>query len=66
MTLVQTRRIRPFPIILVGSDYWDGLLEWIRRQLLAQHLISADDMDIIQVIDDPETIVDAVRKIVVV
>jgi uncharacterized protein (TIGR00730 family) len=66
MTLVQTQRIRPFPIILVDSDYWDGLLDWIRQQLLAQRLISVDDMDIIQVLDEPEAIVDTVRKIVVV
>ncbi|PIE66652.1 MAG: TIGR00730 family Rossman fold protein [Deltaproteobacteria bacterium] len=48
LTLVQTQRIRPFPIILVGTDYWDGLLEWIRNQLLSQALISPTDMDIIQ------------------
>ncbi len=66
ITLVQTRRIRPFPIIMVGTDYWGGLLEWIRSQLLAKSLISPKDMDIIQVLDDPEEIVDAVRKILVV
>lgn len=66
MTLVQTQRIRPFPIIMVGSDYWNGLLDWIRNQLLTQHLISPEDMDIIQVLDEPEEIVDAVRKILVV
>jgi len=66
MTLVQTRRIRPFPIIMVGTDYWGGLLEWVRNQLLAQSLISPQDMDIIQVLDEPEEIVSAVRKIVVV
>ncbi len=66
ITLVQTRRIRPFPIIMVGTDYWSGLLEWIRSQLLAQSLISPKDMDIIQVLDDPEAIVGTVRKILVV
>ena len=66
ITLVQTRRIRPFPIIMVGTDYWGGLLEWIRSQLLAKSLISPKDMDIIQVLDDPEEIVGAVRKILVV
>ena len=66
MTLVQTRRIRPFPIIMVGTDYWGGLLEWIRNQLLTQSLISTQDMDIIQVLDEPDEIVSAVRKIVVV
>jgi len=66
MTLVQTRRIRPFPIIMVGSDYWGGLLEWIRSQLLTQSLISSTDMDIFQVLDDPGEIVSAIRKILVV
>jgi uncharacterized protein (TIGR00730 family) len=66
VTLVQTRRIRPFPIIMVGIDYWSGLLEWIRNQLLAQSFISPTDLDIIQVLDDPEEIVNAVRKILVV
>jgi uncharacterized protein (TIGR00730 family) len=66
MTLVQTQRIRPFPIILVGTQYWRGLLDWIHKQLLAQGLISPKDMDIIQVMDDPEDIVSAVRKIVLV
>jgi uncharacterized protein (TIGR00730 family) len=66
MTLVQTRRIRPFPIIMVGSDYWGGLLEWIRSQLMTQSLISSTDMSIFQVLDDPGEIVSAVRKILVV
>ncbi len=66
MTLVQTRRIRPFPIIMVGSRYWGGLLDWIREQLLVQSFISPKDMDIIQVLDDPEAIVDAVSKILIV
>jgi uncharacterized protein (TIGR00730 family) len=66
ITLVQTRRIRPFPIIMVGTDYWGGLLEWIRSQLLAQSFIFPKDMDIIQVLDDPEEIVGKVRKILVV
>ena len=66
ITLVQTRRIRPFPIIMVGADYWGGLLAWIRQQLLAQSLIAPKDMDIIQVLDDPEEIVSTVRKILVV
>jgi uncharacterized protein (TIGR00730 family) len=66
MTLVQTRRIRPFPIIMVGTDYWGGLLEWIRNQLLAQSFIAHKDMDIIQLLDDPEEIVGTIRKILVV
>jgi uncharacterized protein (TIGR00730 family) len=66
MTLVQTQRIRPFPIILVESDYWQGLIAWIRQQAQKNSLISPADRDIIQVLDDPQTIVDTVRKILVV
>lgn len=66
MTLVQTQRIRPFPIILVGSEYWEGLINWIKSQLLSQHLISKNDLDIIQVLDTPEEIIDTVNKIIVV
>ena len=59
LTLVQTNKSRKMPIILVGSDYWQGLLDWIRAQPLAQGLISAGDPDLMQLIDDPEAIVDA-------
>jgi uncharacterized protein (TIGR00730 family) len=66
ITLVQTRRIRPFPIILVGRDYWSGLIEWVKTQLLGSACIAEGDLDIIQILDDPEEIVDTVRKILVV
>jgi hypothetical protein len=66
ITLVQTRRIRPFPIILVETDYWGGLLKWIRKQMLDRSRVSPADMDIIQVLDDPEEIVGTIRKILIV
>jgi hypothetical protein len=65
ITLIQTKRIKPFPIILVGSDYWSGLLDWIKAQLKPNGLISPEDMNIIQVIDDPEEVVAAVKRIVI-
>jgi uncharacterized protein (TIGR00730 family) len=66
ITLIQTQRIKPFPVILVGSDYWGGLMEWIEAQLLGDGLVSPKDMDIIQVLDDSDEIVKAVRKVVIV
>ena len=66
MTLVQTQRIRPFPIILAGVDYWGGLLAWIKAQLLTQRLISPEDMDIVQLLDTPEEIVETVGKVLIV
>ena len=65
MTLIQTKRIKPFPIILVGSDYWSGLLDWIKAQLKSNGLISPDDMNIVQLIDDPQEVVAAVKRIVI-
>lgn len=66
ITLIQTRRIKPLPVIMVGSEYWSGLVEWIKSRLLEGNKISPEDMDIIQVMDDPEEIVAAVRKIVII
>ncbi|ABW68638.1 LOG family protein [Desulfosudis oleivorans] len=65
VTLAQTQRIRPLPIILMGSDYWSGLVEWVRATLLADGAISAEDMDFLQIIDEPEAVVKAVKKLVI-
>jgi uncharacterized protein (TIGR00730 family) len=66
VTLIQTKRIKPFPVILVGSAYWQGLLGWIKEQMLAEKRISPDDLDILQIIDEPADIVKAVtRKVIV-
>lgn len=60
LTLVQTNKSRKMPIILVGSEYWSGLLDWIRQQPLAEGLISPADPELLQLIDDPQEIVDAI------
>jgi hypothetical protein len=65
ITLIQTQRIKPFPVILVGSDYWTGLLGWIKDQLLGRGNISPGDLDIVQVIDDPAEMVRLVKKLVI-
>ena len=66
VTLVQTQRIKPFPIILVDSDYWSGLKEWITSRLLKENRISPEDIDILQVLDEPEEIVKTVKKMVII
>ncbi len=60
LTLVQTGKIRRLPVILVNSAFWGGLLDWIRGQLLADGMIGMDDPGLIQVIDDPQAVVDAI------
>lgn len=61
LTLIQTGKVRNFPVILFGSEYWGGLLEWIRATMLAEGKISPDDMDLLVVTDSPD---EAVRTIV--
>ncbi|MBS3732782.1 MAG: TIGR00730 family Rossman fold protein [Desulfobacterales bacterium] len=62
VTLIQTDRIKPLPVILFGVDYWSGLLEWIKSQLLSNRMISPQDLDIIQLTDDPDEIVEIVKR----
>jgi uncharacterized protein (TIGR00730 family) len=60
LTLVQTGKIRRVPIILVNSRFWSGLLDWVKGQLLSDGLIGVDDPSLLQVIDDPQAVVDAI------
>lgn len=66
LTLIQTRRIKPFPVILVGSEYWSGLLDWMKKKLLALDRVDDDDMAIINVMDQPEEIVAYIKKTIVI
>ncbi len=65
LTLIQTQRIKPFPIILVGSSFWGGLIDWMKDQLLTNGTISENDLDLINIIDEPEAVVDFIKKTVV-
>jgi uncharacterized protein (TIGR00730 family) len=56
LTLIQTGKIRRFPVILFGSGFWAGLLDWVRGRLLADGCISPEDLDLLQVCDDPDEI----------
>jgi uncharacterized protein (TIGR00730 family) len=52
LTLVQTHKVTSFPIVLVGSDYWRGLLDWLRGTVLAQRKIGEADLDMLTLTDD--------------
>ena len=62
-TLIQTKKIAKFPIILVGSDYWGGLLDWIKNTVLGKEKnISPEDMDLIKLVDTPEEVIVEINK----
>jgi len=62
LTLIQTRKVRNFPVVLVGTAYWIGLLDWIRGTLLASGAIEAADLDLVQLTDDPDQVVRIIRE----
>jgi uncharacterized protein (TIGR00730 family) len=66
LTLIQTKRIKPFPVILVGCDYWSGLIDWIKSTLLERHYISDNDTDLFAVMDDPDEVVRTIKRYVIV
>ena len=66
LTLIQTKRIRYFPVILMGSTFWNGLLEWVKETLVHEKTISGADVDIFNVVDSPEEAVKLIKRRVVV
>lgn len=61
LTLVQTHKVTEFPIVLVGTDYWTGLLEWLRGPVLARGMVREADLELLRLVDDPEEAVRIVR-----
>jgi uncharacterized protein (TIGR00730 family) len=61
LTLIQTEKIRPFPIILVGKDYWQGLLDWMNSTVVKQGMVNKKEMDIIKVTDDPKVVLKEIK-----
>ena len=66
LTLIQTKKIKSFPLILMGSEYWHGLIEWLKNTMLQEDKISPADMDLIQIVDEPEEVVKLIKKYVIV
>ena len=66
ITLIQTKKIKPFPVILVESSYWQGLVDWLKGSLLQVKHISPEDLDIIQVLDEPNEIIKYIKRTVII
>ncbi|WP_159940360.1 MULTISPECIES: TIGR00730 family Rossman fold protein [unclassified Nocardiopsis] len=61
-TLVQTRKVTRFPIVLVGTEFWGGMRDWIRGSLMENGLIKEEDMELVQAVDDPDEVIDIIGK----
>jgi len=61
VTLIQTRKVRDFPLILMGTDYWTGMIDWIRGSLLAEAAIDPEDVDLLRLTDDPAEAIRIIR-----
>jgi uncharacterized protein (TIGR00730 family) len=62
LTLIQTKKIKPFPVVLLGVEYWAGLMDWIRERVLAEGMISEQDMTLFHVTDDVEEAIAVVKS----
>ena len=62
LTLIQTKKIRNFPVILVGSDYWRGLIDWCRQTVLTEGKIAELDMNIFHLVDSPQEVLEIVTR----
>jgi hypothetical protein len=66
LVLIQTKRIKPFPIVLMGSKFWAGLVDWLNKALIEQEFIAAEDMELFKILDEPAEAASFIRKHVVV
>jgi uncharacterized protein (TIGR00730 family) len=62
LTLIQTGKVLHFPVVLYGTEYWEGLLDWIRSRMLAEHKIKRRDLDLFVICDEPEQVVEHFRE----
>lgn len=61
LTLIQTGKIERFPVILMGSEYWQGLVEWMETKMLAEAMINPEDLNLLKITDDPDQAVEIIQ-----
>lgn len=66
LALIQTKRIKSFPVVLMGGEFWHGMMGWLKDIVLREGRIGQNDLDLIQVIDEPEEVVKYIQKYVII
>ena len=62
LALIQTHKIRPFPVLLFNGQYWQGLLDWLKSCIFARGFISENDLDLLRICDHPDEVIEAVHR----
>lgn len=62
LTLIQNHRENDFPVVLIGRKYWQGMMDWLEKQVMGKGCIDKEDMKIIEIVDDPEDAVNIIRR----
>jgi len=62
ITLIQTQRIDRFPVVLVGSEYWRGLMSWIKESMIKRNRITEEDLDIFCIVDKPKDVLESIKS----
>ena len=62
LTLIQTEKVKPFPIVLYGKKFWEGMLEWMRQSMVAEHCLRDEELHLMHLVDTPEEVVDIIGQ----
>lgn len=62
VTLIQTKKIHPFPIYMLGKSYWEGMIDWLKDTVLSHECISPEDLDLMHITDDPEEVANGIER----
>ncbi|HER44289.1 MAG TPA: TIGR00730 family Rossman fold protein, partial [Candidatus Eisenbacteria bacterium] len=62
LTLIQTNKIKPFPVFMIGKDYWAGLIDWMEGRMLGEEKISRNDLNYLHIVDSHEEVVEGIRR----
>jgi uncharacterized protein (TIGR00730 family) len=62
LTLIQTKMIKPFPVVLFNGDFWKGLLDWLHNPVLIKRLVSEMDFDLLRICDEPDSVINVVQE----